>query len=345
MVRITLLLLSLTLWSNSYAWYCTYTPTSEGYIAEDSLYCEGIDPAVALESHWCVSYQPDDPICDPYKQTICVDTVEYRTQGCPEYYEGSISQSRNYSCSSQTWSDWFDSGGACIPLPPSCLSSTVTQTRSCDQGYNGEIKETGEYICQTPYSEPIFTGWVEESNTCIQSVIDINDPTSVVSPISINATTTNIDSATAPQVANTMTTNPIQSAVNEQLSEPVEQPISDTNEDVSNETDSKEEVKTTKENRNNKKSKEDKDDVENDTHEILPGFGVVLSPLTLSQNPFGFAQLPIPQPFSLEQEFTDEFKRLETNIIDFIKQGDSEDYYSRHSDSAWDRILSNQFLY
>jgi hypothetical protein len=314
-------------------------------MVEDSINCTGIDPEIAIKDFWCVSYQPDDPICDPYKQTMCVDTVEYRTQGCPEYYEGSISQSRNYSCSSKTWSDWFDSGGACIPLPPSCLSSTVTQTRSCDQGYNGEIKETGEYICQTPYSEPIFTGWVEESNTCIQSVIDINDPTSVVSPISINATTTNIDSATAPQVANTMTTNPIQSAVNEQLSEPVEQPISDTNEDVSNETDSKEEVKTTKENRNNKKSKEDKDDVENDTHEILPGFGVVLSPLTLSQNPFGFAQLPIPQPFSLEQEFTDEFKRLETNIIDFIKQGDSEDYYSRSTNRAWDRLQRNEFLY
>lgn len=314
-------------------------------MVEDSINCTGIDPEIAIKDFWCVSYQPNDPICDPYKQPTCVDTVEYRTEMCPQYYEGSISQSRNYSCSSQTWSDWFDSGGACVPLPASCFGYSVTQTRSCDQGYNGEIKDSGEYICPTPYSEPVFTGWVEESNTCIASVIDINDPTSIVSPISTNATTANTDTATAPQVVNTIPTNPIQSAISQQLSEPVEQPISDTNEDVSNETDSKEEVKTTKENRDNKKSKEDKDDVENDTHEILPGFGVVLSPLTLSQNPFGFAQLPIPQPFSIEQEFTDEFKRLETNIIDFIKQGDSEDYYSRSTNSAWDRILSNQFLY
>ena len=344
-MRTTLLLLLLIQWSNVYAWVCYYTPTSEGYITEGSLNCTGIDPLVALESHWCVSYQPDDPVCNQFNQTFCVDTVEYRTEMCPQYYEGSVSQSRTYSCATESWGDWIDSGGVCVPLPPSCIESAVTQTRSCNQGFNGEIKEKGEYICPTPYSEPVFTGWVEESNTCIASVLDINDPTSVVSPISTNATTTNIDNATAPQVANTMTTNPIQSELNKQLSEPVEQPISETNEDVSDETDRKEEVKTAKENRDNKKSEEDKDDVEDDTHEILPGFGVVLSPLTLSQNQFGFVQQPIPQPFSLEQEFSDEFKRLETNIIDFIKQGDSEDYYSRHSDSAWDRILSNQFLY
>lgn len=344
MVKIIHLLLLLILWSNAYAWSCYYQPTSEGYITEGSLSCEGIDPTIALQDFWCVSYQPNDPICDPFRKELCADTVEYRTEMCPQYYEGSISQSRTYSCASQTWSDWIDSGGACVPLPPSCVSSTVTQTRSCNEGYNGQIKDTGEYICQTPYSEPVFTGWVEESNTCIQSVIDINDPISIVSPISTNATTTNTESATAPQVVNTIPTNPIQSAISQQLNEPVEQPVSDSDKDISNKTDSKEEVKATKENRDNKDSKEDKDDVENDTHEVLPGFGVVLSPLTLSQN-IGFTQQQIPQPFSIEQEFSDEFKRFESNIIDILKQSDSEDYYSRSTDSAWDRILSNQFLY
>jgi len=344
-VRTTLLLLSPILWSNAYAWVCYYEPTSEGYITEGSLNCTGIDPTVALESHWCVSYQPDDPICDQFNQTFCVDTVEYRTEMCPQYYEGSISQSRTYSCQSQTWSDWIDAGGACVPLPSTCNSSTVRQNISCATGYNGEITQVGEYICPTPYSEPVFTGWVEESNTCIQNVLDMNDPTSIVSPISTSATTTKTDNATAPQVANTMTTNPIQSALNEQLTKPVNEVVTQPDNDISDETDSKEEVKTNKQNRDDKESENDEDNVENDTHEILSGFGVVLLPLTLSQNPFGFNQQSIPQPFSLEQEFSDEFKRLETNIIDFIKQDDSEDYYTRHSDSAWDRLQRNQFLY
>ena len=166
MARIGLLLLSLILWSNVYAWYCNFSQTSDGWYEEGSMQCVGIDNQVALEQEYCGWYRPDDPICSAVIEPICVDSIEYQTLSCPPNYSGGIQQSRTFICKQASWTDWTVTSDNCTPNPPTCIDSFDTRTLQCPENFNGQITETKIGQCPDPYGNIIWTDWVESSNTC-----------------------------------------------------------------------------------------------------------------------------------------------------------------------------------
>ena len=327
--------------SEVYAWQCHYTPTDEGYITEGSLQCEGIDPLVALEDFWCVSYQPDDPVCEQFAEKICVDTYEYRTESCPIHYSGGLQFSRTYFCSTQTWTDWTLVSNLCSPDPPSCVTSSISRNLACGEGYTGQIIEIGNYLCPDPYGQPVFSGWMEQSKSCVPSVTTVQaDPTTATNPVVKALQANPTATSTAPAA------NPILNIQMEE-SKPVDDPVNSTLDDSNNETASSVNTSSNvKENPDNGKTeKTEKKKDESIQFTVSPSYGIVLSPDILTQ-PFSIiSPIDIKDAFSMEQDFNDQFKRTEANLVDFIKQNDSEDYYTNHSNNLGQRLWSNQFLY
>jgi len=330
-----LLLLALT-WSNAHAWYCTYTPDEDGYMVEESLACVDIDPEIAVRDFWCVSYRPDDPVCDQYKIDFCVDTVEYKTEACEPHYSGGRNFSRTYVCQLQAWSDWSLSSDLCVMDPPSCVATPDSRTLACDSGMEGQIVQTRISSCPDPYGEPVWLEWMETENTCKPSAIDPVSPISVTNPISNPVTSMSVGTATAPAAGVPEMTSPSQ--------EPVDEPVAEVREDVNDETNSEEQVEEEKEDGNDKDSKPDVNEVVDDRKEIVHGFGLTLSQEIFNQV-FKFYQPDLTDQFSILQELPNEHKRAEELYLEFLKQDDSEDYYINYSNSLGERLWSNQFLY
>ena len=162
------LCLFLLTWSNAYAWYCSYTPTTSGYIS--NLQCTGIDPTLAVKDYWC-PYRNADPICRQFDQPaipVCTDTTEVQSIACQPHYSGIINQSRTHYCQTQTYSDWVTTSNNCTQDPPTCHVSSETQTLSCQVHYSGEITQTRSSTCSDPYGQATMGDWVTTSNTCVQ---------------------------------------------------------------------------------------------------------------------------------------------------------------------------------
>ena len=357
MVRIGLLLLSLIQWSNVYAWSCSFNQTENGWYLEDSMWCDGIDPQVALEDHYCTWFRPDDPVCSSFIEPICVDSIEYQTLSCPQNHSGGIQQSRTYVCQQASWTDWTTTSDNCTPNPPTCKSSSESRTLSFPSGYDGQITETRISQCPNPYGTEVWSDWLESQNTCTQSTIDPVSPVSVTSPLN-PVSPMPIDSVTAPQidVQNRPIETPIspstgisnnRQGVTLPLDDSVpEDELNESDKDVETETsshaDSPKDVKQDKQDGDKKDSKDNVDNVIDDSKEIVHGFGLVLS-LEILNKPMEFYQPPIADMFSITQEFpinadTREFQ------LDLLKRNDIQDYYDSVSDSTWERIRRGDIL-
>ena len=335
MARIGGLLLLLIQWSNVYAWSCYYDNGEDGWYLEGSMVCTGIEVSVAIENHYCEWHRPDDPYCDQYQVTACVDSIEYQTLSCPINYSGGIQQSRTYVCQQAAWTDWQTTSDNCTANPPTCNSSSESRTLQCPQGYDGQITETRISSCPDPYGTEVWSDWLESQNTCTQSTTDPVSPISVTSPTN-PVTSTAIESVTVPQIDVPQTINPaeptVESIVQEEFSESSDKVESNT----TDETNSTEEVKQDKQDGDKEQSKENVDNVVDNSKEIVHGFGLVLS-LEILNKPMEFYQPPLADMFSITQEFpinadTREFQ------LDLLKRNDIEDYYFSISDNTWERI-------
>jgi len=356
MARIGVLLLLLIQWSNLYAWSCYYNNGEDGWYDGTSMVCDGIEVSVAIETHYCEWYRPDDPYCAQFQVPTCVDVVEYKTEMCPTNYTGAINYSRNYSCQTLSFTEWVESSNNCTALPPSCVESTESRTMACPSGYEGQITETRISSCPNPYAEPLWLEWLEENNTCKQSVSDPQSPLSVTNPIS-PVSPINTESAIAPQID--AQNSPVEPSVspatgisnpNQGVGIPKESNVSEkaqtsSKDDKKSSTD-KSDSTDTKNQSNNDGQKNDSKDRKNPSinspKEIVHGFGLVLS-LELLNKPMEFYQPPLVDPFTIAQEFpihesTREFQ------LDLLKRNDIENYYYSISDDTWDGIRRSDIL-
>ena len=326
------LLILLTWSSYGYSWICYYQPDSNGYISEGSLNCSGIETADALENHWCVYYQPSDPICEQFK-TVCVNSVEYRTEDCPINHSGGLQQSRQFTCSTQTWSDWQTSSNNCTPNPPSCIETSESRVLQCDSGYEGQITETRISSCPDPYGEPQWLDWHQTEYGCTQSVSDPVSPISVTSPTN-PVSPTAIESATAPQVdVQSPSPLPVQKPT-----EPIAKALEEVNDNSTEKSEKTEDVEEAEQETTENKIQ----DLPKGEQEVVHGFGLSLS-LDLFNNPMQFYQPPLVDPFTIIQEFPiDEATRKFQ--LDLLKQDNIENYYFSDPNNTWDRLRRGDIL-
>jgi len=308
-----LLILHLLIWSNAYAWYCTYTPTDEGYITEGSTQCYGIDVDTAIETVWCTAYQPDDPICQGYY--TCVDQTEQRSIACSEpNTSGIVNQARYYTCSSESWSSWVDTTYHCIPDPPTCLESVEERTVNCEPGYHGSSVEQRITTCSTPYSDPIPSSWLLLSTTC---TLKATDPTSIESPLNpVSPINTTVQPST-----------PVPSTAIEPVTvdqDPVQMETAMPPEIV------KPELSTEKQ----EPSSEPQSPKTKENEEIVPGFGVVLMMNTLETLNNIYEQ-PVDNFIGLYQ---DDYAAEQNILFNFIQSDDIGDRFNSIANHRWDQL-------
>ena len=306
---------------------------------EGSLYCNGIDPQIALKDYWCVSYRPDDPICGVYQTPACSDLVENQTTACTlPHYSGAINQSRNFSCSTQSWSAWTETSNNCTPDPPTCQTSVETRQLTCQADYVGSITETRYSSCPDPYGNPVFGAWVETTNTCVKSATNVTNVTSPVSPSSPLNPINN--SSIGVPVAPTPIENPLaQEVPKAELPLKVEQPKQELKDTPKAKEENPKETPKTEQKSESKESP--KLDVPKGK-EIVHGFGIVLS-LEILNKPI-IQQIEITDAFKFEQEINSEFGRNQNLQLELIQLGTSQDDFDRITDSSWRSIRRHNFL-
>ena len=306
---------------------------------EGSLYCNGIDPQIALKDYWCVSYRPDDPICGVYQTPACSDLVENQTTACTlPHYSGAINQSRNFSCSTQSWSAWTETSNNCTPDPPTCQTSVETRQLTCQADYVGSITETRYSSCPDPYGNPVFGAWVETTNTCVKSATNVTNVTSPVSPSSPLNPINN--SSIGVPVAPTPIENPLaQEVPKAELPLKVEQPKQELKDTPKAKEENPKETPKTEQKSESKESP--KLDVPKGK-EIVHGFGIVLS-LEILNKPI-IQQIEITDAFKFEQEINSEFGRNQNLQLELIQLGTSQDDFNSIADSSWKRIRRHNFL-
>ena len=317
------------LWSNtSYAWYCTYVPTTQGWVT--NLQCHDIDDATALRTAWC-PYRPDDPICAPYIQPVCTDAVEYQSLSCPlPHYSGVVNQSRSYTCSTNTWTSWTTTSDNCTQDPPTCFTSTEQRTVACEAGYTGSILEQRTSTCSDPYSTPVFGSWTQVTNSCVKSMDNPTNPISPTSPLSvtsplnpINAQPIVIDPVTVPMDNVQIQTQPVPTSVQPEVKAEVKtenkqesQPVSRTTANTEVKQDPKQELPKSK--------------------ELVPGFGIVMSMQLLTQA-YTIQNQQIIEAINMEQE--NDYAREQEIYFKLILADDIGDTLIGASSYQWSSLL------
>ena len=303
---------------------------------QGSLYCNGIDPQIALKDYWCVSYRPDDPICGVYQTPACSDLVENQTTACTlPHYSGAINQSRNFSCSTQSWSAWTETSNNCTQDPPTCQTSTETRQLACQADYVGEVTETRNSSCPDPYGSHVWNGWVETNNTCVKSATNV---TNVSSPVSPSSPLNPVNNPPPPPLAAAPQPPPEPPRV-ESPPVKVEQP----KQEVKSEPKTKED--SPKETPKAEQKSESKDSPKLDVpkgKEIVHGFGIVLS-LEILNRPI-IQQIELTDAFKFEQEINREFGRNQNLQLELIQLGTSQDDFDRITDRSWRSIRRHNFL-
>ena len=358
-IRYLLILILLTLRSNAYAWYCNFSQTEDGWYQDGSMVCVDIDVQVALEEHYCTWYKPNDPYCAQYQEPICVDTIEYQTLSCHTNYSRGIQQSRTYVCQQASWTDWTTTSDNCTANPPTCNSSFDSRTMACASGYEGQIDQQRISSCPDPYGDPIWSDWTDISNSCKQSITNVENPTSPISPLNTESPTNPISILDVPisveqevipmpqvseQAADLMGINPSTVEANPQSST---EKINNTVESVKDSNQSN----NTSTNKHNQQNKDGQKDSSNDrkensidlSKEIVHGFGLVLS-MDILQKPLDFYQPNLEDPFNIIQEFPVEQRLIEELYLDVFRQNDIANYYYINSNSTWERIRSSDIL-
>jgi len=304
-----------------------------------NLYCNGIENEVAIRDYWCVSYRPDDPICDPYRQPACVNATENQSLACPlPHYSGVVNQSRSYTCTTQTWSAWYEVSNNCTQDPPTCQTSTETRQLACQTDYVGSITETRMSSCPDPYGSPVFGAWVETSNTCVKSATNVTNVSSPVSP------TSPLNPVNSPPISVPVAPTPIENPVAQEMPKAelplkVEQP----KQEVKDTPKAKEEnpKETPKTEQKNESKESPKLDVPKGK-ELVHGFGIVLS-LEILNKPI-IQQIEITDAFKFEQEINREFGRNQNFQLELIQLGTSQDDFDRITDHSWRSIRRHNFL-
>ena len=322
-----LLILNLLTWSNVYAWYCTYTPTSEGYITEGSVVCYGIDMDTAIETVWCTAYQPSDPICQNY--STCSDQTEQRSVACTDpNTTGLVNESRVYTCSTDSWSDWTVSSNNCVALPQTCFESVEERTVECLDGYTGSILEQRQTTCSTIYSAPVTGPWITLKDSCI---LKATDPTSVESPLN-PASPLSMDQQPLDQVGTTseMTTTP----------SPVTTKTQTTQQEVMDQTMPVETVKSEPSTKKKEVKTKQKIEVKKD-QELVPGFGIAIS-FDLIEQPVLMQQQQLVNILDLQQE--QDYAREQNLLIDLIQSDDYSSAFGEFADSRWRGLLHDNPL-
>jgi len=301
-----------------------------------NLYCYGIENEVAIRDYWCVSYRPDDPICSVYQTPTCTDAVESQSTACPlPHYSGVVNQSRNYSCSTQSWTAWTETSNNCTQDPPTCQTSTETRQLTCQADYVGSITETRISSCPDPYGSPVWNSWVETSNTCVKSATNVTNVSSPVSPSSplnpVNNPPISVPVAPTP----TPEVSP--------LASPVEVKVEQPKQEVKETPKAKEESPKDPPKQEQKNESKDSPKLEAPKgKEIVHGFGIVLS-LEILNRPI-IQQIEITDAFKFEQEINREFGRNQNLQLELIQLGTSQDDFNSIADYRWRSLRRHNFL-
>ena len=304
---------------------------------EGSLYCNGIDPQIAIKDYWCVSYRPDDPICGAYQAPACSPLVESQTTACTlPHYSGAINQSRTYSCSSNSWSPWTETSNNCTQDPPTCHTSTETKQVACQAEYVGSITETRTSSCPDPYGNPIWSGWVETTNTCVKSATNVTNVSSPVSPSSPLNPVNNPPPAPQPPAPPPPAPEPpkVESAPPK-----VEQPKQEVKSEPKAKEDSPKE--TPKAEQKNESKESPKLDVPKGK-ELVHGFGIVLS-LEILNKPI-IQQIELTDAFKFDQELNNDFGKNENFKLELLQLSTPQDAFVGSADISWKRLRRHNFL-
>lgn len=299
-----------------------------------NLYCNGIENEVAIRDYWCVSYRPDDPICDPYRQPVCVNATESQSLACPlPHYSGVVNQSRTYTCTSNSWSPWYETSNNCTQDPPTCQTSTETRQVACQADYVGSITETRTSSCPDPYGSPVWSGWVETTNTCVKSATNVTNVSSPVSPSSPLNPVNNPPPPPPPAPP------PPEPPKVESAPPKVEQP----KQEVKSEPKAKEDnpKETPKAEQKSESKESPKLDVPKGK-ELVHGFGIVLS-LEILNKPI-IQQIEITDAFKFDQELNNDFGKNENFKLELLQLATPQDAFVGSADISWKRLRRHNFL-
>lgn len=298
-----------------------------------NLYCNGIENEVAIRDYWCVSYRPDDPICDPYRQPVCVNATESQSLACPlPHYSGVVNQSRTYTCTSNSWSPWYETSNNCTQDPPTCQTSTETRQVACQADYVGSITETRTSSCPDPYGSPVWNGWVETTNTCVKSATNV---TNVSSPVSPSSPLNPVNSPPPPPPA----PPPPEPPKVESAPPKVEQPKQEVKSEPKAKEDSPKETPKAEQKSESKESP--KLDVPKGK-ELVHGFGIVLS-LEILNKPI-IQQIELTDAFKFDQELNNDFGKNENFKLELLQLATPQDAFVGSADISWKRLRRHNFL-
>jgi len=307
-----------------------------------NLYCNGIENEVAIRDYWCVSYRPDDPICDPYRQPVCVNATENQSSACPlPHYSGVVNQARTYSCTSNSWSPWYETSNNCTQDPPTCQTSTETRTLACQPDYVGSITETRISSCPDPYGSPVWGAWVETTNTCVKSATNVTNVSSPVSPSSPLNPVNNPPPVAPPPPAPMPEAGlpPPEPPKVESAPPKVEQPKQEVKSEPKAKEDSPKETPKAEQKSESKESP--KLDVPKGK-ELVHGFGIVLS-LEILNKPI-IQQIELTDAFKFDQELNNDFGKNENFKLELFQLSTPQDAFTGSADISWKRLRRNNFL-
>ena len=361
MARIGVLLLLLIQWSNVYAWSCYYNQTEDGWYLDGSMQCDGIEVSVALEDHYCTWFRPDDPYCSTFTTVpVCSDTVEYRTLACTEPNTvGVVNQVRDYYCQTNAFGPWITTSENCSPAPPTCIDTAESREIACDSGYEGTITQVRQFNCSTPYSDGVWTDWVETNRSCAMSVTDPVSPLSTtipqatsdgsstdpVNPVSTSVQPPAIDNVTAPENAQVLTTTmPDLVQPKEESSETQpkqEQTKEEKKEDTTNNSEETESQQESKQSEEEKEEKEEQAPEVPKGKELVPGFGITMS-LDVLNNGIQLQEIQLNDVLTLIQE--QEYGQQQNILLDFIFPDDVNSGLNSIADFRWRSLLRDNPL-
>lgn len=340
MAKLLLCLCLLLIRSNAYAWYCSYTPSPEGWVT--NLVCNGISNQEALAIAWC-PFRPQDPICGTQQpaQPTCTTRTETQSLSCPVHYSGAINQSRSNNCPSEDMGDWVTVSNNCSPDPPTCETSVEEKQVACSDGYTGLITEQRLSSCPDPYGQPIFGQWVEIQNSCVKSltnVTNVSSPISPVSPINPMMTPDPLPQVEVPMAA------PVEMSPAAPL--PQTTVSSESTSIQSSPTVSKQEVSSTPVVAT--PSSETKQDTPKAIEvpkgkDLVPGFGLVMS-LDILNKPMQFQQQQLEIALEYTQELPNEFRGNQSFLLQLFTDSVVGDGFDRLVSRSWDNLRRHNDL-
>jgi len=248
--------------------------------------------------------------CSPAPAT-CIETTESRGIACDSGYEGTITQVRQFNCSTPyadgVWSDWVETNRNCtmnVTDPVSPLSTTIPQAPS------------------------------DGSST---------DPTN---PVSTSVQPPAIDNVTAPENAQTLTTvMPDLVPSKEESSETQPKQESKKEEKKEDTTNNSEETESQQE---SEQSEEEKDEEETEQapdvpkgKELVPGFGLTMS-LDVLNSGIQINEIQLNDVLTLVQE--QEYDRQQNILLDLVFQDDVDAGLDSIANIRWRSLLRDNSL-